>query len=70
VPDAGCLHEPIATGSGRKAARHPASNASTPVLGNIKSAIHRHVPLGEQGARPAPARRVRTPPLCAMISRP
>jgi ISXO2-like transposase domain/Transposase zinc-ribbon domain len=39
VADAGCVHEPIVTGSGRKAARHPAFKALNTVLGNIKSAI-------------------------------
>ena len=39
VADAGCTHEPIVTGSGRKAARHPAFKAVNTVLGNIKSAI-------------------------------
>ena len=39
VADAGCTHEPIITGSGRKAARHPAFKAVNTVLGNIKSAI-------------------------------
>ena len=39
VADAGCTHEAIITGSGRKAARHPAFKAVNTVLGNIKSAI-------------------------------
>jgi len=39
VADAGCTHEPIITGSGRKAARHPAFRAVNTVLGNIKCAI-------------------------------
>jgi len=39
VADAGCKHEPIVTGSGRKAARHPAFRAVNTVLGNIKSSI-------------------------------
>ena len=39
VADAGCMHEPIVTGSGRKAARHPAFKVINTVLGNIKSAI-------------------------------
>src|SRR5947207_4439278 len=39
VADAGCLHQPIVTGSGRKAARHPAFKVVNTVLGNIKSAI-------------------------------
>lgn len=39
VADAGCTHEAIVTGSGRKAARHPAFNAVNTVLGNIKTAI-------------------------------
>jgi hypothetical protein len=39
VADAGCTHERIVTGSGRKAARHPAFKAVNTVLGNIKSAI-------------------------------
>ena len=39
VADAGCTHEAIVTGSGRKAARHPAFKAVNTVLGNIKSAI-------------------------------
>jgi ribosomal protein L37AE/L43A len=39
VADAGCTHEAIVTGSGRKAARHSAFKAVNTVLGNIKSAI-------------------------------
>jgi hypothetical protein len=39
VADAGCTHEPIDVGSGRKAARHPAFKAINTVLGNSKSAI-------------------------------
>ena len=39
VADAGCMHEPIVTGSGRKGARHPAFKAVNTVLGNIKNAI-------------------------------
>jgi ribosomal protein L37AE/L43A len=39
VADAGCMHEAIVTGSGRKAARHPAFKIVNTVLGNIKSAI-------------------------------
>jgi hypothetical protein len=39
VADAGCTHEQIVTGSGRKAARHPAFRAVNTVLGNIKSSI-------------------------------
>jgi ISXO2-like transposase domain len=53
VADAGCTHEPIATVSGRKAARHSAFKAINTVLGNIKSAIaatfrsasRKHAPL-------------------------
>ena len=39
VAEAGCTHEPIVTGSGRKAARHPAFKAVNTVLANIKTAI-------------------------------
>ena len=39
VADAGCEHVAIATGSGRKAARHPAFKWVNTMLGNIKSAI-------------------------------
>jgi transposase-like protein len=39
VADAGCIHVAIATGSGRKAARHPAFKWVNTMLGNIKSAI-------------------------------
>jgi transposase-like protein len=39
VADAGCIHEPIVTGSGWRAARHPAFKWANTVLGNIKSAI-------------------------------
>lgn len=39
VADAGCTHEPIVTGSGRKAARHPSFKAVNTVLGNIKCSI-------------------------------
>lgn len=37
--DAGCAHVAIVTGSGRKAARHPAFTRVNIVLGNIKSAL-------------------------------
>ena len=39
VADAGCHHHPIATGSGRRAARHPAFHWVNTVLANIKTAI-------------------------------
>lgn len=39
VADAGCIHVAITTGSGRKAARHPAFKWVNTMLGNIKSAI-------------------------------
>lgn len=39
VADAGCIHVAIATGSGRRAARHPAFKWVNTMLGNIKSAI-------------------------------
>jgi transposase-like protein len=39
VADAGCNHVAITTGSGRKAARHPAFKWVNTMLGNIKSAI-------------------------------
>ena len=39
VADAGCTHEAIVTGSGRKAAQHPAFRAVNTVLANIKTAI-------------------------------
>jgi len=39
VADSGCVHVAIATGSGRKAARHPAFKWVNTMLGNIKSAI-------------------------------
>lgn len=39
VAGAGCTHEAIVTGSGRKAARHPAFKAVNTVLANIKTAI-------------------------------
>jgi transposase-like protein len=39
VADAGCLHIAIATGSGRRAARHPAFRWANTMLANIKSAI-------------------------------
>jgi ribosomal protein L37AE/L43A len=39
VADAGCMHQPIRTGSGRQAARHPAFTWANTTLGNIKSAI-------------------------------
>ena len=39
LADAGCEHVAIVTGSGRKAARHPAFKAVNTVLGNIKCAI-------------------------------
>ena len=39
VADAGCTHVAIATGSGRRAARHPAFKWVNTMLGNIKSAL-------------------------------
>ena len=39
VADAGCIHGPIPTGSGRRAARHPAFRWVNTTIGNIKSAI-------------------------------
>ena len=39
LADAGCTHIPIATGSGRRAARHPAFKWVNTLLGNIKSAL-------------------------------
>ena len=39
VTKVGCTHQPIVTGSGRKAARHPAFKWVNTVLGNIKAAI-------------------------------
>ena len=39
VGNAGCIHQPIATGSGRKAALNPAFKWVNTTLGNIKSAI-------------------------------
>jgi hypothetical protein len=39
VGNAGCVHQPIITGSGRKAALNPAFKWVNTTLGNIKSAI-------------------------------
>lgn len=39
VVDAGCTHEPIVTGSGRKAARHPSFKAINTALSNVKTSI-------------------------------
>ncbi len=39
VGNAGCVHQPIITGSGRKAALNPAFKRVNTTLGNIKSAI-------------------------------
>lgn len=39
VADVGCTHQAIVTGSGRKAARHPAFRAVNTVLANVKTAI-------------------------------
>jgi hypothetical protein len=39
VADAGCTHEAIVTGSGRKAARHPAFGVVNTVPSNIETAI-------------------------------
>ena len=39
VAEANCTHKAIVTGSGRKAARHPAFRAVNTVLANIKTAI-------------------------------
>jgi ribosomal protein L37AE/L43A len=55
VADAGCTHEAIVTGSGRKAARHPSFKAVNTVLGNIKSSI---VATFRAGAQKHAARRL------------
>lgn len=55
VADAGCTHEAIVTGSGRKAARHPSFKAVNTVLGNIKSSI---VATFRAGAQKHSARRL------------
>lgn len=39
VADAGCVHIPLVTGGGRRAARHPAFKWVNTMLGNIKTAI-------------------------------
>jgi hypothetical protein len=39
LADAGCTHEPIITGTGRKAARHPSFKAINTALANNKTAI-------------------------------
>jgi hypothetical protein len=39
VADAGSTHLPIRTGSGRRAARHPAFKWANTVLGNIKTSL-------------------------------
>lgn len=39
VADAGCNHVPLATGSGRRSARHPAFKWANTMLGNIKTSI-------------------------------
>ena len=39
LADAGCVHIALPTGSGRRAARHPAFKWANTMLGNIKSAI-------------------------------
>lgn len=39
VTKAGCTHQPIITGSGRKAARHPAFKWVNTMLGNVKAAM-------------------------------
>ena len=39
VGNAGCIHQPIITGSGRKAALNPVFKWVNTTLGNIKSAI-------------------------------
>ena len=39
VADAGCRHVAMATGSGRRAARHPAFKWANTMLGNIKASI-------------------------------
>lgn len=39
VADAGCTHVAISTGSGRRAARHPAFKWANTMLGNIKTSI-------------------------------
>jgi hypothetical protein len=38
IADAGCTHEAIVTGSGRKAARHPAFKWVNTALGNVNNA--------------------------------
>jgi hypothetical protein len=66
VTDAGCTHEPIVTGTGRKAARHPSFKAVNTALGNIKTSIAATFHAGAQKTRGAPTCRVRLslqPPL-------
>jgi transposase-like protein len=44
VGNAGCVHQPIITGSGRKAALNPAFNWVNTTLGNIKTRHRWHLP--------------------------
>ena len=64
VADAGCTHEPIVTGSGRKPARDPAFKA---ILGNINSAIAATFRSGSRKHAPAGSLRSSTGPTAAMI---
>jgi len=64
VADAGCTHEPIVTGSGRKPARDPAVKA---ILGNINSAIAATFRSGSRKHAPAGSLRSSTGPTAAMI---
>jgi hypothetical protein len=56
VAAAGCVHQPIRTASGRKAAAHPAFKWANTTLGNIKAAL-----AGTYRAIPPIPRRVRIP---------
>ena len=53
VSEAGCDHFPMVTGSGPKAARWVPFTSVNTALGNIKTALRRHLPSRQRQARPA-----------------
>jgi ISXO2-like transposase domain len=57
VADAGSMHLPIRTGSGRQAARHPAFKWANTVLGNIKK-THSRQPTARSAESTCPLSRI------------
>ena len=68
VEQAGCTHFPMVTGSGPQAAKWAPFKWVNTTLGNIKTALRRHLPSRQRQARPALSRQLRLalqPPLPA-----